>query len=294
MTDTINQFNALRILMITAFITTIIPKVTQERFEKGIFGEAISKLISTPPFGRLVFQLTIFIKQLSLQMAWSPSAVENMGGWFDRAVEYPWVLRQITRVQPGSLVLDIGCSESLLSHELSARRFKVVALDIRDYPFKSKEVLFVKRNITDTRLPNEKFDAIIMVSTIEHVGLSAYGQLEVEDEGDINAMKELNRILSLKGIIILTTPYVGGKTFEIWQNFERLYNKERLSKLIEDFNILTEEYFYPKRIGKRLVWNQMDHKEIDKQHFFELAGLACLVLKKKQKIECKHLIPQPT
>jgi 2-polyprenyl-3-methyl-5-hydroxy-6-metoxy-1,4-benzoquinol methylase len=32
------------------------------------------------------------------------------------------------------LVLDVGCAESLLSHELIARGFRVIGLDIRDYP----------------------------------------------------------------------------------------------------------------------------------------------------------------
>lgn len=190
------------------------------------------------------------------------------------------VLNQIARVVPCSLVLDIASSESLLSHELSARGFKVVALDVRDYHFKSKEVFFAQRSVMETRLPAEKFDAIILVSTIEHIVLRAYNQINVEDDADIRAITELKRILSPAGIIILTTPYIGSNTFVIWQNFERLYNKDRLSKLIEDFDILTEEYFYPNRIGKKIKWNQMDSEEIDKQQFFELPGLACLVLRK--------------
>lgn len=161
------------------------------------------------------------------------------------------VLNQIARVVPCSLVLDIASSESLLSHELSARGFKVVALDVRDYHFKSKEVFFAQRSVMETRLPAEKFDAIILVSTIEHIVLRAYNQINVEDDADIRAITELKRILSPAGIIILTTPYIGSNTFVIWQNFERLYNKDRLSKLIEDFDILTEEYFYPNRIGKK-------------------------------------------
>jgi hypothetical protein len=35
------------------------------------------------------------------------------------------------------------------------------------------------------------FDAIFVVSTIEHIGLSAYGQLTLDDEGDVKVMKEL-------------------------------------------------------------------------------------------------------
>jgi 2-polyprenyl-3-methyl-5-hydroxy-6-metoxy-1,4-benzoquinol methylase len=72
-----------------------------------------------------------------------------------RAIEYPWVLTQIKRLKPNALILDVGCAESLLSHELIARGFRVIGLDIRDYPFKNRRVLFVKRNILDTKLPND-------------------------------------------------------------------------------------------------------------------------------------------
>jgi hypothetical protein len=91
------------------------------------------------------------------------------------------------------LVLDVGCAESLLSHELVARGFRIVGLDIRDYPFKNKRVYFVKRNVLNTGLPDEMFDAIFVVSTIEHIGLSAYGQLTLDDEGDVKVMKEFTR-----------------------------------------------------------------------------------------------------
>jgi SAM-dependent methyltransferase len=146
-----------------------------------------------------------------------------------RAIEYPWVLTQVRRLKPNALVLDVGCAESLLSHELIARGFRVIGLDIRDYPFKNRRMLFVKRNVLDTKLPNGMFDAILVVSTIEHIGLSAYGQLTLDDKGDVKAIKELYRILRPKGIMILTTPYIGSCPFRV-SSFERNYNRQRLQK----------------------------------------------------------------
>lgn len=203
-----------------------------------------------------------------------------MGSWSQRAVEYPWVLMQIKMIKSGSLVLDVGCAESVLSHELTSKGFRVVGLDIRDYPFKNKKMIFIKRNVMDTKLPNETFDAIIVVSTIEHIGLSAYGQLTLTDKGDIKAMKELYRILKPEGIIIITTPYIGNNPFRI-NSFERNYNREKILNLIQDFQIVKEEYFYPKQTGRRILWVKMSHEEIDKQKFIK-PGLACLVLKKQR------------
>ncbi|MEM0241400.1 MAG: class I SAM-dependent methyltransferase [Candidatus Nezhaarchaeales archaeon] len=119
------------------------------------------------------------------------------------------MLKQIRVLKPEALVLDVGCAESLLSHKLIARGFRVVGIDIRDYPFRNKRMYFVKRNVMDTGLPDNIFDAIVMVSTIEHIGLSVYGQLTLNNEGDIKCMRELHRIMKPGGLLILTTPYTG-------------------------------------------------------------------------------------
>ncbi len=228
------------------------------------------KLLSFLPLGRLTFRAGIAVKRASL--LW--------GLWSQRAIEYPWVLKQFKLLKPEAIVLDVGCAESLLSHELVARKYRAIGIDIREYPFKNKSVLFMKRNVLDTGFPSDIFDAIILVSTVEHIGLSAYNQVALDDEGDMKAMKELYRVLKPRGIIIMTTPYIGKKQFRI-SKFERNYNRERLTKLVKDFHILKEEYFYPKRIGRsrRLIWMKLSREQIDKVSFLEI-GLACLILQK--------------
>ena len=96
------------------------------------------------------------------------------------------MLESIKIVKAGSLVLDVGCSESLLSHELVARGSRVVGLDIRDYPFRNKYIRFLRRNVMYTCLPANLFDAII-ISTIEHVGFG----------GDIEKVEEIGYGLRL-------------------------------------------------------------------------------------------------
>jgi SAM-dependent methyltransferase len=124
----------------------------------------------------------------------------------------------------------VGCAESLLSQELIARGFRVVGIDIRDYPFKDKRMMFLRRNVLDTLLPDNTFDAILVVSTIERIGLEQYGQTVKDAEGDLRAMKELVRILKHEGVLILTTPYIGGEPLRV-TSFERIYDRQRLSEL---------------------------------------------------------------
>lgn len=237
---------------------------------KALKLKIISKLLSNLPLGRLAFRASIAVKHVSLLC----------GSYSQRAIEYPWILKQLGLLKPRSIVLDVGCAESLLSHELIARKYRVVGIDTRDCPFKNKLMLFIKRNILNTGLPNNFFDSVIIVSTIEHIALKAYGQQILDDEGDMKAMEELHRISKPGGIIMITTPYVGNEPCRL-SEFERNYDQERLKKLVNGFRIIKEEYFYPKHVeqNKRLIWKKIDRERIGKRPFSG-AGLVCLILQK--------------
>lgn len=176
------------------------------------------------------------------------------------------------------LILDVGCAESLLSYELIAKGLRVAGIDIRDYPFRDKHVTFIKSNIMDTNLPDNTFDAIGIVSTIEHIGLEPYGQTVKDTNGDLKTMNELKRILKDQGIIILTTPYIGDGLLRV-DFFERKYNAQRLCKLTDGLKIMQDDYFYPPRRGRHLHWLRLQKEKMDKQTSNE-PGIACLILKK--------------
>jgi len=50
---------------------------------------------------------------------------------------------------------------------------------------------------------------------VEHVGLGAYGQTILDEDGNIKAVKELWRILKPRGIMFITTPFIGSESFRI-------------------------------------------------------------------------------
>lgn len=228
----------------------------------------LPKILAQYSLGRVIFRASIALKRFSLLF----------GEWSQRALEYPWVIESLSMVPKRGLILDVGSAESLLSHELIAKGFRVVGIDIRDYPFKDKRMVFLKRNILDTRLPDNTFDAIVVVSTIEHIGLKPYGQTVKDANGDLKAMNELKRILKCHGIIILTTPYIGGGPLRV-NLFEREYDRQRLYELTRGLKVIRDDYFYPLRRGKRLRWLRLSKETMDKQIFNE-TGIACLVLKK--------------
>jgi len=128
--------------------------------------------------------------------------------------------------------------------------------------------------------------ASFVVSTIEHVGLSAYGQANVCEDGDLVAMVEIARVLKSKGLVFLTTPFVGaGVSAGSW--FERQYDPVRLRKLMSSFDIVREDYYLPVYMGGRgsgrYGWTKSRREAADEAKIdgrFK-HGLACVVLMKR-------------
>jgi len=135
----------------------------------------------------------------------------------------------------------------------------------------------MKRNILNTGLPNNLFDAILVISTIEHAGLSAYGQIVLDEEGDVKAVRELYRILKPKGII--TTPFIGSGPFRILPG-ERIYNWERLMRIfVKGAILLKDEYFYPIKYKRQLIWIKLKREQAIKKAF-PRPSIACIFLQK--------------
>jgi SAM-dependent methyltransferase len=222
------------------------------------------------PLGRIAFWSSVLVKKFKLLR----------GGWSQRAVEYPMVLRQLNAFVPKSArVLDVGCSESLLSHELLARGYEVWGIDINDYLCKPAAMVFVKQDARNTGLPSNFFDAVVCVSTIEHIGLPVYGQENVDLDGDIKAVREFHRILKPGGYLILTTPFAG-KEFRLVSG-ERQYDLQRLQLLTQGFEIICEDILIPYKLGKRMIWSKIS-ANLAKKLITDpkTPGLLCLVARK--------------
>jgi 2-polyprenyl-3-methyl-5-hydroxy-6-metoxy-1,4-benzoquinol methylase len=223
--------------------------------------------------GRFVFRLQTAIFKMN-----------NLRGHFaQRAIENPWILRKLGPGK-GRLLLDVGCSGSLLDHELLARGFRVVGLDIQDHTMRNYRQVFIKEDVVNTRLPSESFDVITLVSVIEHVGLDAYDQTYFAADAPFKAMLNLRRLLKPDGILLLTTPYEGKGPLQIYRfmkNFlERRHDKKMFNKLLSGFKIVNCSFFLC-RLGKPTTFSRVEKSLLDKLSSDECEGsLACVILKK--------------
>ncbi len=90
----------------------------------------------------------------------------------ERVTEYRFVNKNL---ESGTRrVLDVGGANSNLAISLSKKGLLVDVIDVREYPYKHKNLGVVKGDLIEHVFDN-KYDDVILVSTIEHIGLCVYG-----------------------------------------------------------------------------------------------------------------------
>lgn len=126
------------------------------------------------------------------------------GGRSNRDVEYDFAYRNIggKRLR----ILDIGGCDSLLPLFFARAGHSVTVYDFRRYPEKHPNLTVIQGDFLENQLPPCSFDAVVMVSTIEHIGLGGYGAPERAD-ADFEVMQQLRGILANGGRVILTFPF---------------------------------------------------------------------------------------
>ena len=151
----------------------------------------------------------------------------------ERIAEIPFVLQAVSALSPPARILDIGACESLIPLELASLGYKVTALDIRPYAFMHPNLTAVQADILTWAGDGAPYDAVILLSTVEHFGLPVYGQTNIDADADRRAMDRVRSLLRTGGLLVLTTPFgpsAVGPT-------ERTYSASDLSQLLDGFTV---------------------------------------------------------
>jgi SAM-dependent methyltransferase len=155
----------------------------------------------------------------------------------ERAVEVP-VIWDIVNRYNGKRILEVG---NVLSHYFSTNHEIVDKYEI------SERVVNI--DIVDFK-PVEKFDLIVSISTLEHVGW---------DETPRDPVKILHAIDNLKKCLL-----PGGKIFV---TLLMGYNTE-MDKLLRNEDIKFSERYCLKRISKNNKWEEVEWKDIQDTKFW--------------------------
>lgn len=193
----------------------------------------------------------------------------------ERVLENNWLYCFLDRLPEEARILDIGCAESMLSFELANMGYRVIGIDIRDYPLTHPNLSSIVGNICQMPFRDESFDFITCISTIEHIGLSSWG-IPAFSQGDINAMKEILRCLKPNGLLYLTVPF-GIQTIT-WQ---RIYNSQHLNDLLKDFEILISKYYQRHQYKFWLPTTAQELEKISSTIEERVNGVAIVLCRKK-------------
>jgi hypothetical protein len=156
----------------------------------------------------------------------------QVAGANERVAEIPYALRALASLPQGARILDVGAAESTLAFSLASLGYPTTALDLRPYPLSHPDLDVVVGRIEEWDAALGPFDAIICLSTIEHVGLRAYGGAP-KVSADQVAMKRMRELLVSRGLLVLTAP-VGRAASAVT---ERAYDRPALEALLEGWDV---------------------------------------------------------
>jgi SAM-dependent methyltransferase len=188
----------------------------------------------------------------------------------ERLLEIPFVLQRLPKT---GRILDVGCTSSAMSLQLACLGYQVTGVDVREYPFRHPNLCFLRQDITQVPLDNEAYDCAILISTVEHMGLGAYG--DAQRISDREFLQTITRFVKPGGVIYLTMPF--GRTFEgAWF---RVYDSKRLAQLVANYQIVESKFF---RRLSLLEWRECREEDLAQvaSERLPVNGVALLMLRK--------------
>ena len=130
----------------------------------------------------------------------------------ERIVEVPFAMAALSRLERGARILDVGSAESTFPLSAASLGYQVTAIDPRPLPYSHPNLESHASLLEDWDAPSDPFAAAFLISTIEHVGLGAYGERaygspEHGAGADVALLDRVRELLSPEGLMILTAPY---------------------------------------------------------------------------------------
>jgi SAM-dependent methyltransferase len=167
----------------------------------------------------------------SLLVAYAPQHVELR--WVnERIVEVPYAFRALSAVRPPGTVLDVGATESSVCLSLATLGYDVTAVDPRPNPLSHERLRVVASRIEEWQ-QEAAFDAVLCLSTIEHIGTAAYAQEATDRRLDLEAMKRIRELTRPDGVLVLTTAVGPAAVGERG----RVYDREGLDELLDGWKV---------------------------------------------------------
>lgn len=192
--------------------------------------------------------------------------------------------------RPGLKILDVGCANAMTSHLRMIERLErprhIAGIDISP---PTSHVLrcydeFIKESITTSNIADDTFELIWCISALEHFGMdnSTYtDQFVLSQNMDAQAIREMVRILTKGGRLLVTVPY-GRYENHVWLKNYDCEHLDALLASVEQGTRIEKVFFHHTNGGG---WQIVPQEELRYVGYYDQsnggsAGLAVITVTK--------------
>jgi hypothetical protein len=142
-----------------------------------------------------------------------------------------WAARKVKEIHP---LRHVDISSSLYFCGIVSAFVPVDFYDYRPADLRLSNLTSSRTDLTKLHFKDTSIPSLSCMHTIEHIGLGRYGD-PIDPEGDLKAIAELKRVLSVGGSLLFVTPV--GKP-KIAFNAHRIYSYDQIISYFNGFKLM--------------------------------------------------------
>jgi hypothetical protein len=151
-----------------------------------------------------------------------------------------WAARVLTQINP---VKHIDISSTTNFGTMVSAFVPVEFYDYRPANIHLSNYTSGKADLTNLHFESNSIESLSCMHTVEHIGLGRYGD-PIDVNGDIKAMKELERVVAKKGNLLFVVP-IGNPRIEF--NAHRIYAYDAIIKafsgmILKEFSLIPDDF----------------------------------------------------
>lgn len=179
-----------------------------------------------------------------------------------------WAARVLEQIKPQK---HIDISSSIYFNAIVSAFIPIEFYDYRPAKIALNNLVPKEGNLTSLPFEDKTISSLSCMHVLEHIGLGRYGDT-LDPEGDQKAIKELKRVLSPAGNLLIVVP-VGKPTINF--NAHRVYGYEQVLSFFEELQLIEFSLLTDDANGAEFILNA-DPEIVKKQKY----GCGCFWFQK--------------
>ncbi|MDD2656658.1 MAG: DUF268 domain-containing protein [Patescibacteria group bacterium] len=208
--------------------------------------------------------------ELNLKNAYPQIKDKTIKTGFDRHYIYhtAWAARKVKEINP-EFHTDI--SSSLYFSGIVSAFVPIKFYDYRPADLVLSNLETKSADLTNLDFADNSIKSLSCMHVVEHIGLGRYGD-DLDPDGDLKAMKELQRVLASDGSLLFVVPM--GNKAKIEFNAHRIYTFAQIKDYFRDLEL--REFSFVRENSGAIIVNAND-KDLESESY----GAGCFHFVKK-------------